>query len=363
MTNLALARESLSSLHDEVAQGARKLTGVDGLQAWISEARDALDRGDLNHPALVRGRSPEAVESAFGYKHAHVGAYYLVPVLTAWIVLGVVEWAYERSDTEQSLFGWWASSGAFFGLGPSAFSILIGLSVALVFLRVLRVSNWNRQVDELRSRVSSRIHDLAAALSAVRDADGRAAMQAVLDEVREMRSPTVFPEDTAGLQRSLDRLAASLEKFPPLVHRLEKSLEPFPALAGTMTQSAAALESAVASHVALIHTLENSAEALAGIQGAATALEHAAAELSLGLSGATEAWSAASTALGEHATSIGLQQGRADEAIKGLRELHAGIAANFTRTLEMQREMREVLEKASLALDLADDLQPDQPAA
>lgn len=130
-------------------------------------------------PGLVTVKYPGGTGSAF-----------FLPVVAAWIVLGLVELRYAASGSRESFFIWWTEQGI---LGPYVYSFVIaGVLLFALFLQVGRTAA-TRLAEEVDARLTRDAAAVAAAVGQLLDAEAEA-------------RPAATDRASLALTRAADRL-------------------------------------------------------------------------------------------------------------------------------------------------------------
>jgi len=149
-------------------------------------------------PSLVTVKYPGTTGSAF-----------FLPVVVAWIVLGIVELRYAASGSRESFFTWWTGQGI---LGPHVYSFVIaGVLVVALFLHFGRTGS-SRLAEEVDARLA-------------RDGAVLAALVGQLLESEAEAKPAAADRASIALTRAADRLGGVADSLGGVADSLQLDRE------------------------------------------------------------------------------------------------------------------------------------------
>lgn len=162
---------------------------LEAIEAWGNDAADAPGR---LRPLL----DLDTIPSLAGVRHRQgQGAWFFLPIIVAWGVLGSAEISYQDADTESSFFVWWSGQV----VGPATYSFVIAvLLVVIVALRVHRDMAANK-ADLVEEEFSKRAAKLC------------------VETARLMEDNKPLETSAMALMRAADRLSSvgsSLSTMP-----------------------------------------------------------------------------------------------------------------------------------------------------
>ncbi len=298
------------------------LTAVDGWRA------DALAAPGRLRPLLDLNTIP----SLAAVKHWQgQGAGFFVPIIVAWLVLGIAEWQYQSTDTEDSFFVWWSAQP----MGPAAYSFVIAiLLLGIVGFRVYRDLEA-RKADEVEATLSkfaatlcvqaARLMEsdkpLASAASALTSAADRlssvgASLSSMPTDVRDYLATAQtagaavarLEEVTSQLASQVESLTSSLGSTAGVVAQWDEKLAPVRETLDTLTSLSARSQARSAE-------LSGQLETLARALPSAVDIAHTSGQTAQETSRSLPELVAAANAMASAAAALNSSQVRAQELI------------------------------------------------